>query len=888
MSDNEKKHGIAREMPADDAFGKESQRVDDRRTSLGIEDHPADVLGRWGLAISGGGIRSATVGLGVLQGLAALAPTSAKPRKSILWYFDYLSTVSGGGYIGSFFCSLFVPGRLRAGVTDPAQAAAEAYDVLKIEPPGRLRHEVDPHKTTTPGELALAWLRDNGRYLAPTGSGDMFYAAALAIRNWVSLHYVIGTVILAAFALVAFGRSGLAWAWSAAAAVEYELLLRSLDCPRISKAAESLCNAAGPQPCTCEWSTIIWWSLLLALPALFLVAVAIPAGVAYWLGHPHRGESATSPSRKLTWAAWGSVGVTAVFAFMGLFARINDWSRPAALFFVFAAITFIAVMIHVVSAGGEKTVSRQRIDMTRLFSRALKVTLVLLVVAIADTAGQTLYRVMTVEGAGRWQLISVPSLIAAIVWLIQKGSRFFAEKESNRWLAKIPVGWIAGAAGLVMLTCVALLWQLLVQWIQWQGAAPNPGDLDDASRAAGLLVIALATLLLGWITGLFPGFINLSSLQWLYSSRLTRAYLGASNGARFEAKNEKMLSAAEPHPGDELSHHEYYARGVCAPLHLINVTMNLTSDPVEQLVQRDRKGKPMAVGPFGFSIDGTQYEFARFARPWEHQMALRIGQWIGTSGAAFTTGLGRSTSLGISLSLGLANVRLGTWWQSGAGHDESKGFEYASLQLFKSQTYLGYELTAQFHGTRRKWQYLSDGGHFENTGVYELLRPERRIRFVVACDNGCDPSYQFGDLANLIRLARIDYRIELEARSEFPEGSVLASVFGLPDEFTPANPDKCAVLLEARPVAKDGTRGDVSTVVVLLKPRLIPQASADVHEYSVTHPPFPQQPTADQFFDEAQWESYRKLGRTVTQRVFGEGTGPALWAYLADTYGVGS
>ena len=55
----------------------------------------------------------------------------------------------------------------------------------------------------------------------------------------------------------------------------------------------------------------------------------------------------------------------------------------------------------------------------------------------------------------------------------------------------------------------------------------------------------------------------------------------------------------------------------------------------------------------------------------------------------------------------------------------------------------------------------------------------------------------------------------------------------------------------------------------------------------VSHAPFPQQPTADQFFDEAQWESYRKLGRTVTQRVFGEGTGPALWANLADTYGVG-
>ncbi|MGZ5098157.1 MAG: hypothetical protein ACXWG9_10090 [Usitatibacter sp.] len=858
MAADEKKQRVAHEMAADDAFGKESQRVNDRRATLGIEDHPAEVLGRWGLAISGGGIRSATFGLGVLQGLAALQPASAKPRKSILWYFDYLSTVSGGGYIGSFFCSLFVPGRLRSGVTDPAQAAAGAYDVLKNEPPGRLRHEVDPRKEGNPGEIALAWLRDNGRYLAPTGSGDMFYAAALAIRNWASLHYVIGTVILAAFAFVAFLRSGLSWAWYEAAWIESDLLVNS--------------------------STIIWWSLLLALPALFLIAVTLPSGVAYWMGYPHPGESAASPSRKFNWAIAGGVAAMTAFGAMGAFAWVHRWRGPAMLFFVIAAITFIAGLIHVVSAGAPKTVSRQRVDMTRFFSWALKVTLVLLVVSIADTAGQTVYRALTAEGPGNWKLISVPSLVAAIVWLIRKASRFFDQKESREWIAKVPVEWLAGAAGIVMLAGVALLWQLLVQWIQWQGAPPDPDALNDPARAAGLLLLASMTLFLGWITGQFPSFINLSSLQWLYSSRLTRAYLGASNGARFEPKDEKLLSAAEPQASDDLSHKDYYSPAVCAPLHLINITMNLTSDPVEQLVQRDRKGKPMAVGPFGFSLDGRPYEFAEIRKPLEHQMPMRIGQWIGTSGAAFTTGLGRSTSLGMSLAMGLANVRLGTWWESGAGRDESKGFERLGKTLFKSQTFLGYELLAQFHGTRREWQYLSDGGHFENTGAYELLRPERRIGLVVACDNGCDPKYQFGDLANLIRLARIDFRIEIEVRSEFPAGSPLASVFGAPDEFTRENPDKCAVLLEARPVAKDGTRADVSTVIVLLKPRLIPQASVDVHEYALTHEPFPQQPTADQFFDEAQWESYRKLGLAITQRVFGEETGPALWEYLAETY----
>src|SRR5260370_28842846 len=48
---------------------------------------------RAALCISGGGIRSATFGLGVLQGLA---------RCGLLDRFHYLSTVSGGGYIGSW------------------------------------------------------------------------------------------------------------------------------------------------------------------------------------------------------------------------------------------------------------------------------------------------------------------------------------------------------------------------------------------------------------------------------------------------------------------------------------------------------------------------------------------------------------------------------------------------------------------------------------------------------------------------------------------------------------------------------------------------------------------------------------------------------------------
>jgi hypothetical protein len=67
------------------------------------------------------------------------------------------------------------------------------------------------------------------------------------------------------------------------------------------------------------------------------------------------------------------------------------------------------------------------------------------------------------------------------------------------------------------------------------------------------------------------------------------------------------------------------------------------------------------------------------------------------------------------------------------------------------------ELTARFHGTRRRWQCLVRRRTLRKYRVYELLRPERATGLVVMCDCGCDLNYRFGDLANLIRLARIDF-----------------------------------------------------------------------------------------------------------------------------------
>jgi hypothetical protein len=526
----------------------------------------------------------------------------------------------------------------------------------------------------------------------------------------------------------------------------------------------------------------------------------------------------------------------------------------------------------------------------------------LLVLAIVDTSSQSLYLAWSQEPSLS-AIASPAALTAGGVWLFRTLARLADRDAVPSVFSKIPIGFLAGVAGLLLFLVIATLWGLGFHALIWVGEIPQRAAFEMARPQAALLAICFAAaLLLAFVSGRFSGFLNLSSLQSLYSARLTRAYLGATNGERFKPieneRDRKRLSAAEPVAGDQLTRDKYYAS--LAPLHIINVTVNQTIDPAEQLVQRDRKGRPMAILPTGFSIDRWHYDFRdqldKGIGGGLGSQKLSIGQWIGTSGAAFTTGLGRSTSLGISIALGLANVRLGTWWSSGFGHDRSGLFERALKGLFKTQVFLFYELMAKFHGLHREWQYLSDGGHFENTGLYELLRPGRGVRLIVVCDDGCDPEYKFEDLANLVRLARVDHDVEVEVDHDIVKDAELAKVFATPAMLAaraaegdpPRRDDKCAVLLNAY-AAGDVEHSTRLCRIVVLKPRVIAAAPADVHEYAATHPAFPQEPTTDQFFDQAQWESYRSLGLAIARRVFGastdvhEGAGPALWDYLSRT-----
>src|SRR5439155_20416304 len=150
--------------------------------------------------------------------------------------------------------------------------------------------------------------------------------------------------------------------------------------------------------------------------------------------------------------------------------------------------------------------------------------------------------------------------------------------------------------------------------------------------------------------------------------------------------------------------------------------------------------------------------------------------------------------------------------------------------------------------------YLSDGGHFDNLGVYELVR--RRCRFIVACDGGQDGGYTFEDLARLIRTCRTDFgvRIEIDTTPLRPGPDGLGkwhAAVGLVryDDLDPA--------------ALPG-------LLLYVKSSLTGDEPADVLNYRARHGDFPHQSTADQFFTESQFESYRALGYHVASQVFGD------------------
>jgi len=276
--------------------------------------------------------------------------------------------------------------------------------------------------------------------------------------------------------------------------------------------------------------------------------------------------------------------------------------------------------------------------------------------------------------------------------------------------------------------------------------------------------------------------------------------------------------------------------------------------------------------------------------------SLPLSRWIATSGAAIGTGTGRTTSLPVSLLMGLANMRLGYWWDSRLNASDRPGSFPGNFwrtlksrpgSLVRMQSLLLCDFLGRFKGPGQRFWNISDGGHFDGTGIYELIR--RRVPFIIALDGTEDApvagsnsaSLDFGDLAELVRQARIDFGAEVKfvappwdgvrppewilAWLSDPAGDALGSLdkIGAPD-------GKHATLAQ---VTYPGQQ-EPATWILLLKASLTGDESLDITSYKRNHSAFPSEPTTEQFFNEAQWESYRALGKHIGEMVLSQRAQP--------------
>ncbi|SDP69489.1 Patatin-like phospholipase [Rhodoferax sp. OV413] len=816
---------------APDWLTLEQRRVAARRSALGsgltktVDGQPQPLV--TGLALSGGGIRSATLSLGMLQALA---------RGNALQQFDYLSTVSGGGYAGGFLCSLFIPEKVRQGnPTAPSQA--ELQQAARAAQEKLQATEQRSNAQASPASKPISWLRNSGRYLAPNGGGDVWFGFTTWLRNLLAVHYVLGITLVLALGI-------LGWLNQAALAHLHRLPWQLPGCLQ-----------AGA---------------LYGVLALGVAGTALlPLGIAYWY----------TEMPKLRQTGW-LAGVFTFTAVVGMLLGPALWLATAA--WQNTALQILAGVLVLASAWylatwswtwwqdrqGQPTAWMQvtRTRLTRYLSRALGSAAMLaalcLVLAVCEWLQTYLSGSYGAIGSGvvagllgLWKLLPVKSL------------------KLNKPLA---LQWLPLLGALLLGTLLVLGWGTVAAWLL---ATP-------AHRG-----ILLALLLLAGITGECFQFLNLSTIQNLYTARIVRAYLGATNIARDKAEHQDMT---EPHATDDMALDQYHGRcdasgpvqlHSLAPLHLINVTINETVASQGSLVNQDRKGLSLAVTPDGFMVDG---EFS--ARPHNPRQRhpffekLTVGRWIGISGAAFTPGLGRGTRPELAMLMVLANVRLGYWWQvkltPKSKRTRARTGHTARRWPFATQLHLLREMRGNFYGTNDSHWYLSDGGHFENTGVYELLR--RRVDFILALDNGADASYQFEDVANLMRLASVDMGAQftpiapetVAQRLQATPQADLASMLGNPTGF-PRDEGKGRHFLLAYQVSLPATDAFAAHTALLLwvKPRLTEEASLDLRQYQATHLPFPQEPTADQFFDDQQWESYRQLGQHAGQTLLEGGVG---------------
>jgi len=886
---------------------------------------------RTALCLSGGGIRSASYSLGVLQALAEFNDSNDKRRcqknavPSALEQFDYLSTVSGGGYIGSWLMAW--TGRLTRQMSPRA-----AFQNVASELAGCMGHT-----SGDPAPRAVRHLREYTSFLAPTLglTLDVWTLTALVLRNLIVNWAMILPLVLALIAGLQTLHYGVLWLSVEMTGFPVETTWRLIGALFVFSgimAGFRMPSTSLEEHAKRRLGTIFVFCVFilpLLLGSLLIVELWLNLG-AGWAQHPF-------PSMLRM------AGVT------------------------FLTLVCVPIIRGLLTKAGRKIVQREH-KLRTYFLAGVAAALVtsLLLAASLQMIGTKVFRYLPPGDTAQGHVVSVPqaelrevSLWAQIPEPLEAippthapadaygfdgkiGNRFVLFAFPVLWLLLIAASalfsgflgifeedidreWWARAGGLMLSTLGAwLVAEALVIYaptmIHWVAAASAgalaglAGALGGASTAGGigaagvksadvsklgkflnkfdLLVPALcafALLILGalmavlemWLAKTFNGDmdtgvhlkicliaalvgllanwainINIFSLHGMYRMRLMRAFLGASNTRRLP----------NPFTGfddtDNLDEHAVPSgRGL--PLHLVNATVNLVG--TKKLAWRQRKAEGFTFSPL--HCGGWRLGYVATA----HYGAVRglsLGTAMAISGAAFNPNMGYHSSPMVTLLMTLFNVRLG-WWLPNPKYKRTQwqrrlcdrlGLKMDSFLEKKAPRLALGPLVREALGAtddRSAYVELTDGGHFENLGLYEMVL--RRAKLIVVVDAGADPKCQLEDLGNALRKIEIDLGIPIVFRDgiHMKKGAHKDNLYCALAKIHYDYVDQVA----------SASAGDL----LYIKAGITGEEPPDVTQYAKTHPTFPHESTANQFFNEAQFESYRHLGhhavRTILHRV---------------------
>jgi hypothetical protein len=698
---------------------------------------PTPASGVIGLALSGGGIRSAAFCLGAMQALDV---------RGLIPKLDYLSTVSGGGYIGTSMTSA-----MSVGSSGKFPFTSE----LRTEEVAGVEH-----------------IRDHSNYLFPQGGLNVFSNIVVYLRG------IVANVVLL-----------LPWL----------LLAAALTIWLNPKGTET-----GPA-----------FGLTLYLLLAFFIALAL-------------------------WSLWRSTHLGRNISDVGFGARSFGIGLVAILAVAFLELqpwVLSKIVAHASDDGGGFATVSAWLKAVAGFGTVVGFLGRFLADILKRLTEKPGFAAFASRIAIKFAMYVAGAAVPLLLWAAYLKLSFWGVDNSHD-----APGWLITLAGF----------------------KPFAGSIARLYGVTGLVLLFIS----GWLSA------NANSLHRLYRDRLSKAFLfdpdkriapspWYRSGRQAGAESAAALRGSDLLPLDGLRVSELNTE--LAPYHLINAALN-----IEASKYANRRGRNADF--FIFSPLFTGSEAARYVSTelMEHtSIGLTAGTAMAVSGAAASSNMGSATIKPLVPTLAILNVRLG-YWLSNPGKVAGALKKALIWRLF-DRLYFLKELLGLL-SEDSETIYLTDGGHLENLGLYELLR--RRCKLIIAVDGEADPDLSFGSLVTLERYARIDFSVRIDLpwaalRDVSREASedVLKSG-GLPPEKAPHGPH-CALGTIHYP-RKAGETDDTNSTGLLLyiKASFTGDENDYVVDYKRRNPSFPHETTLDQLFTEEQFEAYRALGFHAVNSAF--------------------